>query len=179
MSDKPKLQVLKQKAYINIFLPTKATAQLIVGITAPKLSPWPPPLSGHGGLVALVITWALLLTLYLCEKHIQQRGPFPVCRTGMNRITPYAAATESNSIWHCARICDGIKEAKLSCCFLSNPVTVLGGLFPTGSSPSSLHIKVQHTQRDRKTHTRAHTHMHTRTHTPRPQAWNFYKEQYT
>lgn len=76
MSDKPKLQVLKQKGYINIFLPTKATAQLIVGITAPKLSPWPPPLSGHGGLVALVITWALLLTLYLREKHIQQRGRF-------------------------------------------------------------------------------------------------------
>ena len=93
---------------------------------------------------------ALLLTLYLHEKHIQQQ-PFPVCRVGMNQITPCAAAMESNSIWHCVRIYYGIKAAKLSCCVISNPVTLRleVSVFPTDPSPS-LSIKVPHT----------HTHTH-------------------
>ena len=108
---------------------------------------------------------ALLLTLYLHEKHTEHQ-PGPVCRVSMNRISHGAAATELSSIWHCAGIYYGIKRAKLSCCFVSNPVTLRleASLFPTGPSPS-LSMEVPPT--------------HTHTHSPRPKTWNFYKEQDT
>lgn len=70
---------------------------------------------------------------------------------------------------HCARI---YMEAKLSCCFLSNPVTLCLEVFFPPAQAHSLHIKVC-------MYVRVHIRTHARTHSVRPQTWNFYNEQDT
>lgn len=140
-------------------------------VAAPQSSPPssdhpnPPPSGWVSGVLHSWYSGALLLTLYLHEKHIEQQ-PFPVCRVSMNQTSYGAAVTELDSIWHCVGIYYGIKRAKLSRCFISDPVTLRleVSLFPTGPSPS-LSMEVPHT--------------HTHTHSSRPKTWNFYTEQDT
>lgn len=178
MCAKPKLQVQNKKGtsifssqlmpLLDCFRPTPALELLAPARCSPVLHPQWPPQYSVWVCVGVLHSWysgALLLTLYLHEKHIEQQ-PFPVCRVSMNQISYGAAATELNSIWHCVRIYYGIKRAKLSCCFISNPVTLCAWRslsFPLAQA----HLSPW----------RYHTHTHT--HSPRPKTWNFYTEQDT